>query len=92
MGVVRTVQEIAESDWADERGAIVEVDDRGGGTRRHPQLAVALQRRRHRRAGPARPTAARTTARSSAGLLGLDDDTLDRLEADGVLSSGNPTR
>jgi CoA:oxalate CoA-transferase len=36
IGVVRTTQEIAESEWADDWGAIVEVDDRSGGTMRMP--------------------------------------------------------
>ena len=76
------------SDWADARGAIVAVDDRGGGTVEHPQLAVALQRRRHRRAGPA-DVPRRGQPRGVRPLLGLDDDTLDRLEADGVLRAGS---
>ncbi|MFM0162299.1 Crotonobetainyl-CoA:carnitine CoA-transferase CaiB [Burkholderia sp. GAS332] len=36
IGVVRTTQEIAESEWAADWGAIVEVDDRSGGTMRMP--------------------------------------------------------
>ncbi|NPT42512.1 CoA transferase [Paraburkholderia sp. 1N] len=36
IGVVRTTQEIAESEWAEDWGAIVEVDDRSGGTMRMP--------------------------------------------------------
>ncbi len=36
VGVVRTVSEIAESEWAAERGAIREVDDRSGGVARVP--------------------------------------------------------
>ncbi len=36
MGVLRTYRELAESDWARERGAIVEVEDRIGGTVRIP--------------------------------------------------------
>ena len=69
MGVLRTVREIADSDWARERGAIVEVPDRGGGTRAHPQLAVALQRRRRPGSGASPRTAASTTARCCAELL-----------------------
>ena len=62
MGVMRTVAEISHTDWARERGAIVEVRRP---RRRHlalAELAVALLRRRHRREGTARATAARTTA------------------------------
>ena len=36
VGLLRTVRELAESDWARERGAIVEVSDRGAGTIRIP--------------------------------------------------------
>jgi CoA:oxalate CoA-transferase len=36
VGTIRTVSEIAESEWAEERGAIREVDDRSGGTARVP--------------------------------------------------------
>ena len=36
VGTIRTVSEIAESEWASERGAIREVDDRSGGTARVP--------------------------------------------------------
>jgi crotonobetainyl-CoA:carnitine CoA-transferase CaiB-like acyl-CoA transferase len=36
VGTVRTVSEIAESEWAVDRGAIREVDDRSGGVARMP--------------------------------------------------------
>ena len=36
VGVIRTVSEIAESEWAKHRGAIREIDDRSGGTARVP--------------------------------------------------------
>ncbi|WP_185879085.1 CaiB/BaiF CoA transferase family protein [Variovorax sp. MHTC-1] len=36
IGVVRTTEELAESDWAKDWGAIVEIDDRSGGTMRMP--------------------------------------------------------
>jgi CoA:oxalate CoA-transferase len=36
VGTIRTVSEIAESEWSIERGAIREVDDRSGGTARMP--------------------------------------------------------
>lgn len=36
VGTIRTVSEIAESEWSIERGAIREVDDRSGGTARVP--------------------------------------------------------
>jgi len=36
IGVVRSTQDLAESDWAKDWGAIVDVDDRQGGTARMP--------------------------------------------------------
>jgi CoA:oxalate CoA-transferase len=36
IGVVRTTAQLAESEWARDWGAVVEVDDRGGGTLRMP--------------------------------------------------------
>ncbi|WP_233889779.1 CaiB/BaiF CoA transferase family protein [Paraburkholderia flagellata] len=36
IGVVRTTNELADSEWAAEWGAIVEIDDRTGGTMRMP--------------------------------------------------------
>ncbi|SDC82905.1 Crotonobetainyl-CoA:carnitine CoA-transferase CaiB [Cupriavidus sp. YR651] len=36
IGVVRTTSELAESEWAEHWGAIVEIDDRIGGTMRMP--------------------------------------------------------
>ena len=36
IGVIRTTEELAESEWAKEWGAVVEVNDRGGGTVRMP--------------------------------------------------------
>jgi CoA:oxalate CoA-transferase len=36
IGVVRSTRELAESEWAKEWGAVVEVDDRNGGTVRMP--------------------------------------------------------
>jgi crotonobetainyl-CoA:carnitine CoA-transferase CaiB-like acyl-CoA transferase len=90
MGVVRTVQELAESEWADERGAIVAVDDRGGGTVSIPNSpwhfsdAVTGVR--------GRPAYRGEDNREVFGrLLGFDDGALDRLESDGVLTSRVPT-
>lgn len=36
VGTIRTVSEIAESEWSTERGVIREVDNRSGGTSRVP--------------------------------------------------------
>ena len=91
VGRVRQPGELAETEWATERGAIVAVDDRGGGSIRVPNV-------------PWRFSAAPDVAVSGipkyrgednrtvlAELLGYDDSQLDRLEADGILSSRLPT-
>ena len=36
IGVIRTTEELAESEWAKEWGAVVDINDRGGGTVRMP--------------------------------------------------------
>ncbi|HTN78819.1 MAG TPA: CaiB/BaiF CoA-transferase family protein [Acidimicrobiales bacterium] len=89
MGVLRTVSEISHTDWAEARGAIVEVDDRSGGTLRLPN-------------SPWRFSAADTGVRGVPAyrgehnrevlreLLDVSEPELDRLEADGVLSSRPP--
>jgi CoA:oxalate CoA-transferase len=91
MGVLRTVREVGESDWAEERRAVVAVDDRRGGTVRIPNSpwhfgdaetgvrGVPAYRGEHNR-------------EVFGAALGLDDAALDRLEADGVLSSRGPSR
>ena len=89
MGVLRTVDEISHTDWAEARGAVVEVDDRSGGTLRIPN-------------SPWRFSGADTGVRGVPAyrgehnrevlreLLDVSDPELDRLEADGILSSRPP--
>ena len=89
MGVLRTVREVADSEWARERGAIVDVPDRGGGRMRIPnspwhfsEADVGV------RGQPAyRGEHNREVLRA---LCELTDAELDQLEADGVLSSRLP--
>jgi crotonobetainyl-CoA:carnitine CoA-transferase CaiB-like acyl-CoA transferase len=90
VGVLRTVREIGESEWAAARGAVVDVSDRNGGVIRIPNSpwhfsdadtgvrGEPAYRGEHNRA-------------VLAERLGLSGDDLDRLEADGILSSRVPT-
>ncbi|HET9601466.1 MAG TPA: CaiB/BaiF CoA-transferase family protein [Acidimicrobiales bacterium] len=89
MGVLRTVQEVADSDWARARGAIVEVPDRGGGTIRIPNAPWHFGAAD---AGVRGQPAYRGEHNREvlAELCGLSDAELDRLEASGVLSSRLP--
>ena len=92
VGKVRTVREFTDSEWAAETGAIVSVSDRGEGEMRIPQAPWRFSD------GPDvgihgtpryRGEDNRTILRE---FLNLGDDELDRLEADGVLSSHLPRR
>jgi crotonobetainyl-CoA:carnitine CoA-transferase CaiB-like acyl-CoA transferase len=90
MGVVRTVAEVADSDWAAHAYAVAEVGDRSGGTIRIPDAPWRFSDAEVGVAGDP-PSAASTTTRcwpSSA----LSGDEVRRLEQDGVLSSRVPSR
>ncbi len=88
-GVLRDARDVAETEWAAARGAIVEVPDRAGGTIRIPNApwhfsAAGVGARGEPRY---RGEDNRTVL---AELLGYDAATLDELEAQGVLSSRIP--
>jgi crotonobetainyl-CoA:carnitine CoA-transferase CaiB-like acyl-CoA transferase len=90
VGVLRSVRDVCDTEWARERGAIVEVSDRGGGTIRVPNAPwrfsdapdVGLRGEPRYRGEDNRTVLSE--------LLGLDDAELDRLESTGVLSSRLP--
>jgi len=90
IGVMRTVREIADTPWATARGAVVAVDDRGGGQVRIPNSPWHFS---DADSGVRGAPAYRGEHNRDvlAELLGLDYETLDRLEADGVLSSRVPS-
>ncbi len=90
VGVLRSVREVCDTEWARERGVVVEVSDRGGGTISVPNAPwrfsdapdVALRGEPRYRGEDNRTVLAE--------LLGLDDAELDRLESTGILSSRLP--
>lgn len=92
VGKVRTVREFTDSEWAAETGAIVSVSDRGDGEMRIPQAPWRFSD------GPdvGIHGAPRYRGEDNRSILreflDLGDDELDRLEADGVLSSHLPRR
>jgi crotonobetainyl-CoA:carnitine CoA-transferase CaiB-like acyl-CoA transferase len=90
VGVLRTARELAETDWARERGAITEVSDRGGGTIRIPNPPWHFSDAEVAARGPARYRGEDNRA-VVAELLGYDDAAIDELEADGVLTSRLPS-
>jgi len=89
-GVLRDAREMAETAWAQARGAIVEVSDRGGGTIRIPNAPWHFSANdigRHD-APRYRGEDNRAVLRD---VLGYDDAAVDDLEAAGVLSSRLPS-
>lgn len=89
-GRVRQPGELADTEWAEERGATIEVDDRSGGTIRLPNVPWRFSD------GPDVAVSGVPKFRGEdnrtilADLLGYDEEHLDALEADGVLSSRVP--
>ena len=90
VGRVRQPGELTETEWARDRHAVVEVDDRGGGTIRVPNSPWRFS------ASPDVGVSGIPKYRGEdnrtvlAELLGYDDEQLDRLETSGVLSSRLP--
>lgn len=88
MGVVRTLTEAAATDWARDRGAVVEVSDRGDGSFTVPNTPWRFSEATSGVRGE--PAYRGEHNREVLSALGLTDDELDRLESDGVLSSRVP--
>ena len=88
-GVVRTVRDLADSDWAQQRGSIARVDDRRGGTVRVPAPPWRFS---DASVGDYRGPRFRGEDNHAVlrDLLGVDDDTLADLDARGVLSQRLP--
>ena len=88
VGTIRSVSEIAESEWAIERGAIREVEDRSGGTARVPAPPWIFGGCELPDAGlpPFQGEHNREVLRS----LGFSDVDIEDLEANGVLISSIP--
>ena len=87
VGRVRQPGDLTETEWATERGAVVDIDDRSGGSIRVPNVPW------HFSGAPdvavsGIPKFRGEDNRSVLGeLLGYDNDRLDQLEESGVLSS-----
>ena len=90
-GRLRSVAELAATDWARERGAITEVDDRGGGSVRIPQSPWKFSDADVRIRGVPKYRGEDNHA-VLRDLLGFDDETIQQLARDGVTSSHLPVR
>ena len=90
-GRVRQPGELADTEWARERGATVEIDDRSGGTIRVPNVPWRFSASPDVAVSGVPKFRGEDNRTILADLLGYDNERLDALEADGVLSSRVPT-
>ena len=90
-GTLRSLREVCDTDWARERGAVVDVSDRGSGTLRLPNSPWRFASGDVDVRGEPRYRGEDNRSVLSE-LLEIDDTELDRLEAEGVLSSRLPRR
>lgn len=89
-GRLRSVAELADTEWARQRGAITAVPDRAGGTVRIPQSPWKFSDADVRVRGVPKYRGEDNT-QVLRELLGLDDATIALLARDGVTSSHGPT-
>jgi CoA:oxalate CoA-transferase len=86
---VRSLREALDGEFARERGLLVEVDDRRGGTRRVTRLPYAFSRSQLR-APRSAPTRGEHNAEVLGELLGLDAERIEALAAAGAILRGSP--
>jgi crotonobetainyl-CoA:carnitine CoA-transferase CaiB-like acyl-CoA transferase len=89
-GRLRSARQLADSEWAAARGAIIAVSDRAGGVVRVPNPPWHFSAADAGGRGEARFRGEDNRA-VLAELLGYDDATIDELEAAGVTSSRLPS-
>ena len=89
VGKLRSVREVCDTDWAEARTVVTEVPDRGEGTIRVPSPPWRFAGSDIGLRGEPRYRGEDNRAVLSE-LLGLDDDELDSLEQQGVLTSRIP--
>ncbi len=92
VGRIRSVAEVAASDWAAERDAIRAVDDRGGGTFRVPNAPWKFSDAPDVGVTGTPRYRGEDNADVLRDLLGLGDDRINQLVDEGVLSSHPPRR
>ena len=85
---VRSLREALEGEFARERGLLVEVDDRRGGTRRVTRLPYAFSRSELRTPSSA-PTRGEHNAEVLEELLGLDPERIEALTVAGAILRGS---
>ena len=90
VGALRSVREVADSDWAAERNAVVSVSDRSGGSVRIPNSPWTFSDGATGVCGEPKYRG-EDNASVLSELLGLDQSMIHTLVVDGVLSSRMPT-
>ena len=90
VGRVRQPGELADTEWARERHAVVDIDDRGGGTIRVPNSPWRFSSAPDVGVSGIPKYRGEDNRSLLSELLGYDDARLDELEAGGVLSSRMP--
>ena len=92
VGEVRSVRDVAASDWAAERHAIAEVDDRGGGTYRIPNAPWKFSDAADVGVSGTPRYRGEDNADVLREVLGMSDDEIARLDDAGVVSQHRPRR
>jgi crotonobetainyl-CoA:carnitine CoA-transferase CaiB-like acyl-CoA transferase len=90
VGAVRSVAELCDSDWAEERDAVREIDDRGGGTFRVPNAPWKFSDAPGVGVHGVPRYRGEDNAEVLTELLGLSVERVDELAASGVLSAHRP--
>jgi crotonobetainyl-CoA:carnitine CoA-transferase CaiB-like acyl-CoA transferase len=91
VGMLRSVRDVCDTDWARERNVTVRVNDRGTGSIRIPNSPWRFEGSDVSVSGEPRYRGEDNRS-VLTGLLGLHDDEVDALETSGVLSSRVPRR
>jgi crotonobetainyl-CoA:carnitine CoA-transferase CaiB-like acyl-CoA transferase len=91
VGRVRQPGELADTEWARERGATVDVDDRSGGSIRLPNVPWRFSDAPDVAVSGVAKYRGEDNRAVLREFLGYTDDMIDALEADGVLSSRVPS-
>jgi crotonobetainyl-CoA:carnitine CoA-transferase CaiB-like acyl-CoA transferase len=89
-GRLRSVRELAETDWAESRGAIVNIDNRGTGTLRIPNSPWHFSGSDTSTRGVAQYRG-EDNREVFSNIVGLDDETIAAYERENILLSRGPT-
>jgi crotonobetainyl-CoA:carnitine CoA-transferase CaiB-like acyl-CoA transferase len=92
VGIVRSVRDVCDSDWARERAAVVSVDDRGGDTYRIPNAPWKFSDAPDVGVHGTPRYRGEDNAEVLRDVLGMSDDEITALDEAGVLSAHRPRR